>query len=291
MFLLLLLYLLVSFGFILNKESLLFASPFFLVGLRLFIAGGLLLVYYKFFRKQKIVIHKKDWIRFGVIAVFGAFITNSLDLWGLQYLYAAKVSLIYMLSPFFGALISYIYLKESLSKSKFFGLFLGLSGLFVLLLGGKMGKLYDFSLADGAVIIAAFTTVIGWTAMKSLVADRSYSPILVNGVSLSLGGCLSLLASLFLEPWRPLPVTNALYCMTFVIAAALVAHIISYNLYAYLLKKYTVVFMTFASLCSPLFTAALAYLFLGERVPQTFFISLLMIFIGMYFFYKDELRG
>jgi len=35
----------------------------------------------------------------------------------------------------------------------------------------------------------------------------------------------------------------------------------------------------------------LAYLFLGERVPQTFFISLLMIFIGMYFFYKDELRG
>jgi drug/metabolite transporter (DMT)-like permease len=291
MFLISLLYLLVSFAFILNKESLSFATPFFLVGLRLLVAGGLLLIYYKFFRKQKIAIKNKDWVLFLIIAVFGAFITNSFDLWGLQYLYAAKVSLIYMLSPFFGAIISYFFLKEPLSKSKFLGLFLGLGGLFVLLLGGKTGKLYDFSLADAAVIVAAFTTVIGWTAMKALVDDRSYSPILVNGISLSIGGCLSFCASLILESWNPLPVTNALYCMTFVIAAALVAHIISYNLYAYLLKRYTVVFMTFASLCAPLFTAVLAYLFLGERVPQTFFISLLMIFAGMYFFYKDELRG
>jgi len=290
MFLLLVLYLLTSFSFIINKESLFFASPFFLVGLRLLIAGSLLLIYYSVFRKQKIVIKRKDWWIFLVVAFFGAFITNSFDMWGLRYIYAAKVSLIYMLSPFFGALLSYIFFKEKLSLSKLFGLFFGLAGLFILLVE-KGGAIYNFSLAEIAVVIATFTTVVGWIAMKDLVNSRSYSPILVNGISLSLGGCFSMLTSLFVESWRPLPVSNGLYCITFVIAAALVAHIISYNLYAFLLKKYTVSLMTFAGFSAPIFTAILGYFFLGETVPKTFLISLIMIFVGMYFFYKDELKG
>lgn len=290
MFLLLWLYLLTSFSFILNKESLSFASPFFLVGLRLIIAGGLLLIYYKVFRKQTIKIKKNDWWLFSLVAVSGAFITNSFDLWALQYIYTAKVALIYMLSPFFGAVISYIFFKERLSKSQFMGLIIGLTGLIILLMG-KNGAAYNFSLADIAVVIAALATVIGWSAMKELVNNRSYSPILVNGVCLSIGGLFSMATSMVVEGWYPLPVTNGLYCMAFVIASALIAHIISYNLYAYLLKKYTIVFMTFSSLSAPIFTAILSYFFLGEKVSQTFFISIIIIFIGMFFFYKDELKG
>ncbi|HBR70378.1 TPA: EamA family transporter [Candidatus Dependentiae bacterium] len=290
MFLLLLLYLLISFSFILNKESLSFAQPFFLVGLRLIIAGSLLLIYYKFFRKQQINIKKKDYWLFALVALAGAFITNSFDLWALQYIYTAKVSLIYMLSPFFGAAISYIFFKEKLSRAKFLGLLIGLSGL-IILLTGKNGSAYNFSLADIAVVIASLTTVVGWSAMKVLVDRRSYSPILVNGISLSIGGIFSMIASIIVEGWYPLPVTNILYCLTFVIAAALVAHIIAYNLYAYLLKRYTIVFMTFSSLSTPLFTAVLSYFLLGEKVSHTFFISLILIFVGMFFFYKDELKG
>lgn len=289
MFLPLLLYLLTSFSFILFKESLFFASPFFLVGLRLFIAGGLLLIYYKGFRQQKIHIKRKDFWLFGIVAFLGSFVTNSCDLWALQYLYAAKVALIYMLAPFFGTLISYILFKEYLSKTKLVGLGIGFSGLLILL-WSRMGGAPKISLADLAVILAAFSTVAGWFAMKELVDKRAYPPIMVNAVCLSLGGVFAFILSLSVESWHPLPVTNVLYCLVFVITSALIAHIICYNLYAYLLKKYSVVFMTFASFTSPLFTAILSYLFLGEKVPRTFYISLIMIFIGLYFFYKDEFK-
>ncbi len=288
MVLVLILNLLYSFSFILIKESLSFARPFFLVASRLLLAGGLILIYHKFFQQKKFIIAKKDYWLFLVVSLFSVCLTNCLDLWALQYLFAAKVALIYTLTPFFGALLSAIIFKEYLSCSKWWGLLIGFGGLFPLLLSGKMGSA---SWADAAVLVSSLTTVIGWTAMKELVDNRSYSPIVVNGVTLFLGGVFSLIPSFIFESWNPLPVSNVLYCSVFVIASALVASIISYNLYGYLLRRYSIVFMTFASLSGPLFTAILGYFFLQEKVPGTFFISLIILSLGLYIFYKDELSS
>jgi drug/metabolite transporter (DMT)-like permease len=288
MTLIFLLYFLYSFSFVLIKESLFFAQPFFLAAERLLLAGGLIIVYYRFYHKKKIIIAAKDYWLFGLASVFSVFLTNCLDLWALQYLYAAKVALIYTLAPFWGALLTAIFFGEYLSRSKWFGLLIGFGGIFPFILSGKMGA---FSYVDGAILFASFATVLGWTAIKKLVDDRSYSPIIVNGVTLFIGGVFSLILSFATESWRPVPTSNILYSSVFVIATAFVAHIISYNLYGFLLRRYSVVFMTLASLSMPLFTALLGYLFLLEKVPETFFISLVILSIGLYIFYRDDLRA
>ncbi len=287
MFLAFVLYFLTSFSFILIKESLFFAKPFFLVALRLLLAGSLLLAYHKFFQRKNFAIARKDYWLFLLVSLLSVCITNCLDIWSLQYLFAAKVALIYTLTPFVGALISAIMFKEYLSRTKWIGLLIGFAGILpVILYGGQMGA---FSTADLAVVISAFTTVIGWSAVKELVQNRSYSPIIVNGVTLFIGGCFALLFSVLTELWHPLPVFNGLYCFVFVIASALVAHIISYNLYGYLLRRYNMIFMTFLSLTSPLFTAILGRLFLQEQVTGAFYISLIMLSVGLFIFYKNDL--
>ena len=78
--------------------------------------------------------------------------------------------------------------------------------------------------------------------------------------------------------------------MGYVLLLILVANIIFYNFYGFLLKKYTPTFLSLVGLLCPLFTALLGWVFLGETVTWIFFLSLAVVMLGAYIFYKDELQ-
>jgi drug/metabolite transporter (DMT)-like permease len=59
---------------------------------------------------------------------------------------------------------------------------------------------------------------------------------------------------------------------------------------SYLLQYYTVTFLMFLTLVDPLYVALYGWLFIGERVSWYFFVSVLMLFFGLYLFYKEELK-
>jgi len=71
----------------------------------------------------------------------------------------------------------------------------------------------------------------------------------------------------------------------------LVANIIFYNFYGFLLKKYTPTFLSLVGLLGPAFTAFLGWIFLGEKAGWEFFVSLAMVMVGAIIFYLDELKG
>jgi drug/metabolite transporter (DMT)-like permease len=147
--------------------------------------------------------------------------------------------------------------------------------------------------------------------MRTLVKDERYLPMFANGIAMLGGGLLALPTSLVFEgiPTLTIPATSKqggfifghlLYyttpyiasigtCVILGISLILIANVIGYNLQSFLLRTYTATFLSFAGFITPLFAAFYGWLFLGELVSWDFFATIMIVFIGLYLFYRQEL--
>ena len=282
--------------FTVAKGALGYAAPFFLVGSRMMIAGVLMLGYAAWRRPDSLRLNRSALIHLGLLGFFNIYLTNVLELWGLKYLTSFKTCFLYSLSPFLSALFSYFIIHERLTIRKGIGLSIGLLGLWPMLApqGYKellTGTLFGFSGAEVAVLCAVISSVLGWIFLRQLIRDDGCSPVVANGYSMVLGGFLALIQSAFFESWSPLPVTDYGVWIESTIFLIVVSNIICYNLYGHLLKDFSPTFMAFAGLSTPLFTALFGWIFHGEVVTPSFFLSLAIVFVGLLVFYFEEIKA
>jgi len=281
--------------FTISKTALEYAQPFFLVGIRMFAAGGLMLAYQYWRDPAKLRIKREDYSLVFKLALFNIYLTNTFEFWGLQYLTSFKTCFIYSLSPFVSALFSYVILSEKMSPKKWMGLIVGCIGFAPILLSqssseNETGHLLFLSWAELAVLIACISSVYGWILLKQLVRDRDYNFTTANGWSMAVGGALALIHSLFTEEWNPIPATEFMPFFECAVALMIISNLICYNLYGYLLKKYSATFISFAGFTTPLFTATFGWLFLKETVTIEFYISSAIVLVGLYIFNMEELK-
>lgn len=289
-----LLYALFASVFTISKTGLEYTSPVFFVGSRMLLAGFFLLAYLFIFQRDKFVFQKKDFYKLLRLAVFNIYLTNIFEFWGLQYLTSSKACFIYSLSPFASALFSYWLLQEKMSLKKWMGLGIGFAGLTPILMAQttieeRGGHFFFFSWPELAVMSAAVCSVYGWILLKQLVTEQSYSPILINGLSMAIGGGIALGHSYTVEPWHPVPVLEYGPFLTCAFLLVIISNCICYNMYGVLLKRFSATFMSFAGLSTPIFTAFFGWLFLGEMVTWPFYVSLAIVFLGLFYFYQEEL--
>lgn len=294
MYLVFILYALFASVFTISKTGLQYAQPFFFVGSRMALAGLLLLAYQLVIKREPFVLRKEHVKTFLGLALFNIYLTNVLEFWGLQFLTSFKTCFIYSLSPFASAFFSYLLFSEKLSNKKWLGLFLGVIGLMPALLTQttaeeRAGQFLIFSWAELAVMGAACCSVYGWILMRKLVKE-GYALPTVNGVSMLVGGCCALGHSYIAEEWNPVPVVEFLPFFECALLLILISCLICYNLYGYLLKRYSVTFMTLAGLSTPLFTALFGWVFLGEEVTWPFYLSLAILSSGLFIFHQEEFR-
>ncbi len=259
------------------------------------IAGVLMLGYLFFFKRDEFKLKKEDLLQFFLLGAFNIYVTNACEFWGLKYLTSAKTCFLYSLSPFVSALLAYWLLKEKMNSKKWLGLIVGFIGFIPILLNQTTeeeltGHFLMFSWAELAVMTAAISSVYGWIILSKLVR-AGYHPLMVNGVSMALGGSMTLIQSACFETWDPVPVTD--FATFFVVCGFLmtVSNFICYNLYGYLLKRFSATFISFAGFTTPLITAILGWLYLGETVSFSFFLSAGIVFAGLTLFYYEELRA
>jgi drug/metabolite transporter (DMT)-like permease len=260
------------------------------------IAGILLLAYLAIFQRDKLIFNKNHFLKVLALSVFGIYLTNTFEFWGLQYLTSCKTCFIYSLSPFASALLSWWILSEKMSKKKWGGMLLGCLGMLPILLyqttsEERAGHFFFFSWPELAVMGAAVSSVYGWILLKQLVKEMNYSPLLANGLAMSLGGLMALTHSYGVEEWRPVPVVDYL---PFIICASLlilISNFICYNLYGALLKRFSATLISLAGLSTPLFSALFGWFFLSEEIAWPFFISLGIVSCGLAIFYLEELRA
>ncbi len=292
MVLLCLLYILFASTFIFARQAVLIAPPVFFIALRMMIAGVILLLASKF-QKQVFCIKKKELVWFTGIVFFHVYCAYVLEFISLQYLTAAKVSLLYNLTPFITAFFAYIFFKEKLSVRKWIGLIIGFCAFMPVLLteSTQQSSFADTLIAEILLLIAIASSCIGWIFMKKLITTFEHSYFFVNGVGMFFGGLLAGVHAYFFET---LPALSCLlHNHTFLFSLfylIFVGNIICYNLYGNLLKKYSPTTLSFFGITTPLFAALFEWIFFSESVKLSFFITVICAFLGLYIFYKDELK-
>lgn len=287
-----------------GKCALTASPPIFLIGSRLTIAGSVFMAWYGIRYKTFPRLTWRDWLLLAQVAFFGFYAGFILEFWALQHMNSAKTALIYSVSPFIAALLSYYAFNEAMTRKKFIGLFIGLLGFVptILMNGDDCCHLFTgsfISWPELAVMAAVFSFVYGWIVMRKLLTFSKINESFVMAFGMLTGGIAALITSMLTEvslhhsaDWIApmIPVTDA---KTFVLcggALIIFGNLIAYKLYAYTLRFYTATLMSFGELITPLFAAFYGWLFLGESVSIYFFASMALFLIGMYIFYQEEKR-
>jgi drug/metabolite transporter (DMT)-like permease len=289
-----LLYALFASLFGLSKATLEHCEPIFLIGSRMAFAGVLLVTHQWFFNRRMFMsIPRKAWFDFACLGVIAIYLTNVCEIWGIQRMASAKACFIYSVSPFLSGLLSYILFREVLSKRKWLGMLVGFIGLIPLQLHSLQTGLTEGStwLGEFALLTAVVTSVYGWILLKQIVTRYGQSLLLANGFAMFIGGSLALLHSFVSgETWSPVPVSDMDQFLMNTLAMCLISNIVCYNLYGYLLKRYSATFMSFAGLITPLFASLFGWFFLDEHLTWHFVISFLLFVFGLSLYHRDELE-
>lgn len=293
------LYMIIASSFTIGKLALQYLQPLFFVGIRMVISGLLLLGYLYLFRRSSFKIRKEHYKYFLSIILFHIFIAYVSEFWALQHMNSSKVCLFYNLSPLLAALFSYFWFSERMTMKKWVGLGIGfLSFVPILLCGGSgAGESGEgmFFLPEIAMFISVVSSTYAWIVVRKL-GQEGYSMFMINGVGMLGGGLLALTTSFFVEGMPTLKFLSGSYATDFMMASfyvgllILLSNVIFYNLYGYLLRRYTVTFISFAGFLTPFFAALYGWIVLGERVGSSFFITLGVVSVGLYLFYQEELR-
>jgi drug/metabolite transporter (DMT)-like permease len=284
--------------FAIAKGALDLTTPSFALAIRMLMGGGILftIALFKepgFFKKLK----AKDFLIFSILGLFSVYLSNILEYWGLNTLSSSKACFIYSLCPFFTAVLSYIHLNEKMTLKRWAGLLIGFLGMIPMLIakGGSEESLFSssmFSLPTLAVVGAALFSVYGWVILRVIVKDSTTSPLVANTFSMFIGGALAFAHSLFTDSWKPIPMQlgdiSSLLKILFIIT--IISNVICYNLYGYFLKKFTATFLSFMGLLSPFFASVYGYFMLGEPIMPEMILSSVIVLLGMFLVYAEELK-
>ena len=281
-------------SFPMGKYLLTFASPLFLSGSRMLIAGGILLIYQYFIASAEFTIKRKHYWTFAQIIILGMYLTYGLRLYALDVLPIWKASFFYNLSPFLSAIYAYLLFNEKLSIKQWLGLTIGLIGMVPILISrspeeATFAEFFCISMYELFLIVSVSLHAYSWILIQKLVRHKKYDTSMVNGMCMAVGGILSLITSYAIE--GPAPVYNPTAFCKGLFIMIFISNILCHNIYAGLLKKYSATFMSFTSFLSPLFAALYGWAFFQESITWHFYLSILIVLIGLYVFYQDELKN
>ncbi len=290
-------YVLLASVFTIGKRALMHTAPFFLTAVRLVPAGLI-------FMSLSFVLHRKN-ITFRAKAVplfagvaFFYFLMDAFRFVGLTQIPASHAALLSALTPFVTALLSNLVFKESFTLKKLGALCLGFVGVLPLIIQNILATRVSnngassMQLAGGyaAMFVCVLSVVIGTFFFKRLVTQEKYPVIWCLGTALFFGGVASGLVSLFFESWNPFPVTNVSVVAPLILFLFITHNLISQPLYGYLVKKYPVTLVSFATLVTPLTTAVLGFFLYDQPIGYTFLFSVITLAVAFALFYHEEKR-
>lgn len=107
-----------------------------------------------------------------------------------------------------------------------------------------------------------------------------------------IGGLMALIHSYFVDSWTPIPVASSALSpfLTGLLLMTFISNIVCYNIYGFMLKRYTATFLSFMGVLSPIFASFISWLTLGEALSPLIFLSTAVVSIGLWMIYSAELR-
>lgn len=286
------LYFLFAVNLILRKLIIAHAQPIFFQGIRLSLAGLILLGYLFIANRDALRIKRKDIGKYFQVSLFFSYLSYLFAVITLDDLSSARFAFMFNLTPFITAILSFFILKERLNKKEIASLVIGFVGFLPLVFVSSADHIQSanfFSIPGLQLFISTIAYAYGWIVISELVNKSGSSPFAVTGVAFLTGGLATLITSFFFEHWSVNPPVTDLYkFITYLFGIIFISEIVASNMYAFLLKRYSATFLSFAGGLYPMFSALLGWLFLKESITINFFISAAIVTLALYIFYISE---
>ncbi|TKJ88365.1 DMT family transporter [Paenibacillus sp. PK4536] len=248
-------------------------GPIWLIDLRVWIAGIVLLIYALIVRK--LPDFKKEWKYYLMLGLLNAAIPFSLIAYSAVHLNASLTAILNATTPLFTAIVARIWLKEYLSVRKVIGILIGLVGVCILMGWSSVPFTLEVWLSIGASLTAALFYGIGSVYTKLTFTNTP-------ALSLSIGQQLA--AGIILIPLSVVTVPTATISLTVMIAVlglAVLCTAIGYLLYFYLVEHVGPTKTVSVTFLVPLFGIFWGILLLNEHITLGTIVGLIVIFIGV----------
>ena len=209
--------------------------------------------------------------------------------WYVQELTCARMAFLFNLGPFIAALLSYLFLSEKLSNRQWLGMSIGCAASTWPLCYGQTADFVQglsISFADTTLILAMILNFYGLIIKKKLLTQQQMSVTSVNGTAAVGSGGLGLITSYYTEGF--FPVQHIGYFTGWLTLLLLLSNIVCRNLYASLLKRYSVTFLSLADFLMNICTALYGTLLFKETITTAYIVSSAAVCTGLYLFYVDE---
>ncbi len=281
-------YLILAATFTIAKKVLSYSPYLFLLTTRFLVGGIFLVAFMQYLKKISWRLIWKDRWLFLAAGILHIYIAFLFEFWALQYLTSAKTALMYSISPFIAAGLSRLIYQEQLSAMQWAGICVGTLSLLPILslqVAGFSEFLY-FSLPELVLCAAVVSACAAWFVVKKLMV-RGHHLVTVNGIAMLIGAGLLFPTMAVMHPqaWRE--VSSWPSFIGWLAVLIILSQGISYNLYSWLLTRYSITFMTLCGFLCPLFSAGLGAVLLGEPISWHYWASLSGVAGGLVLFTRS----
>jgi len=269
------------------------ADPLFLTGTRMVASAPVMFLIHYWQGENSFKIAKEDVSLFLKASIFHIFLPFAFEFWALQFVSSAKTAITYALTPFIAALLSYFLLKKKLTVKQIIGLIIGLLGIMPIFFSGDAvsfaGEIFHVSVPEVVLLLAVVSASYAWFIVSDLM-QRGYGISLINGVAMFFGGIISLVCWYFIAgDQNPIKGDFASF-LWWTALLILVANVISYNLYGWLLRHLSITFMSALGFFCPIFASLYGAILLKEELGLSHLVALVMVCCGLWLFYRQELQ-
>ncbi|HUS00722.1 MAG TPA: DMT family transporter [Chitinophagaceae bacterium] len=256
-----------------------FSGPYGLNLVRSFVCVILFWLLF-FINSEKQKINKKDIVRFLLCALTALAANQMLFMKGVSLTYPIHASLLLLITPILITFFAAWVLKEKVTTLKLVGLFLGISGSFVLIMSGETSPNGpDILLGDLLVIMSTVLYTIYFVLVKPLMQKYSTMDVMRWVFTFGFIMILPLGWNEFTQiPWNEFKLNEYLVLFMIVIPGTFLAYIFN----ADGIKKLSASTAGTYIYSQPVFAVIIATIFLKESLELYKIIAGIIIFSGVY---------
>ena len=219
--------------------------------------------------------------QFIVLGALGMWVCGAFVYIGGRSTLAVNIGLLYAAVPVLIALASALWLRERFSAVQGLGVALALAGVLHILFKGDWAAALQVGINPGDLWIAV--AVLCWTAYSLLLrAWPSAFGALARLTLIASGGVLVLIPFTIWEALYWLPSTLSWQSAGLVFAAALLPGAAAYGAYSYMQRVLGAARVGVALYLGPLYSAAIGWAVLGERIEWFHAVGALLILPGIW---------
>jgi len=264
-----------SSSFVVVKFGLETLGPLTIAGLRYSLGALALLPLFLINRPERKPISGNLWLRLIIIGISSYTIGNGALFWGLKYIPATTGSFLMGMIPLLVMIGGVTFLKEIPTRWQGLGVFVSLAGSVVFFSGGlQPGEPLGIAIVALGLIGFMTFSLLG----RGIARERSLDTLVLTTTPLIIGGLTTICLALIVEG-IPQFTTRSLWV---VIWLALVNTSFGYLLYNHALRELTALEMNILMNLTPLFTALISWIMLGERLGLWQVIGLVVMIVGVF---------